>query len=221
MKKLFLILNFFISFFLFASQTEAQTLSLDSISGFPDSVNNGQQVSMTLWLSVNGFVFQGDLAILMNSVNHDNTPDTLYYNPSDSVGANGVETLQIVHTFSAAELDGGDNIVVVWPASANGSVNPDSITFQHLVLRNVGISENEKTQVVELYPSPVYDFLRLRMSHPEKVEQVRVLDVLGKELLRFDSAVTRFNISSLNSGVYFVEVLNKDHSKVVKKFFRE
>ncbi|MEO8086598.1 MAG: T9SS type A sorting domain-containing protein [Bacteroidota bacterium] len=221
MKKLFLILNFFIAFFLFENSTKAQIFSLDSITGFPDTVQNGQILSLNLYYRVTGAPFVGELAILLNSENHDSIVDTLLYFPTITLSGNGaIDSLPFSYTVDAAELDGGDNIVVVWPASANGSVNPDSLLF-HTILKNVGISENENRQVVEIYPSPVYDILRLLMSHPEKVEQVRIYDVLGNELMNFNRMVDRFNVESLSSGVYFVIVRNKDQSIVVKKFFRE
>ncbi|CAN5560258.1 hypothetical protein BH11BAC1_BH11BAC1_18850 [soil metagenome] len=221
MKKLFLILNFFILFFLVENTTKAQTLGLDSISGFPDTVQNGQILSLNLYYHVTGGQFVGDLAILLNSENHDSIVDTLLYFPTITLSGNGaIDSLPFSYTVDAAELDGGDNIVVVWPASANGSVNSDSLQF-HVILRNVGILENERNQVVQLYPTPVFDILRLRMSHPEKVEQVRVYDVLGNELKNFNGMVDRFSVESLSSGVYFVIVRNKDQSMVVKKFFRE
>lgn len=221
MKKLFLILNVFILFFLFENNCKAQIFRLDSIAGFPDTVQNQQVLSLTVYYSITGATFVGDLAILMNSTQHDSFPDTLIYFPTITLTGNGaVDTLPITYQVNAAELDGGDNIVVVWPSSANGSVNPDSLLF-HTVLKNVGIWENERSQVLELYPTPVYDILRLRMSHPEKVEQVRVYDVIGNELMNFNGPINRFRVESLSSGVYFVLVRNKDQSMVVKKFFRE
>src|SRR4051812_35254860 len=110
MKKLFFILTYFISFFLIQANSYAQVLSLDSLAGFPDTVQNNQQATMSVWFSDSGTAFIGDIAILMNSVQHDSSPDTLYYNPQDTISGNGaIDTVVFTYTFSAADLDGGDN----------------------------------------------------------------------------------------------------------------
>lgn len=222
MKKLFFSLMCIAAFFRFAGTANAQTLSLDSIAGFPDSVQDNQMVSMILKVSVSGGTqFTGDLVILMNAVNHDSIPDTLYYNPIDTVNGNGfVDSIPIEATFRAADLDGGDNIVVVWPSSQQSSVNSDSLTF-HLVLWSDGVVELEKAGLITLFPNPSRSFLSIRYVYPEKVEQVRVFDVLGHDVRLLQGAVSKINTESLCSGIYFVEVKNRDHSSIVKKFFRE
>ncbi len=221
MKKLLLILIISANIFLIGSTCNAQSLRVDSIIGFPDTVIDNQQVAMSILLSNSGgTVFVGDLAVLMKAQN-DSTPDTLYYSPQDSIGGNFFyDTLNVTHTFRAADFDGGDNIVVVWPASSQVSVVHDSLTL-HLYFNNVGIEENKMLQTVQLFPNPSAVFIKLRIAHPEKVEGVRVFDVLGNQLLVFSGAVSRFNIQSLSTGIYFVEVRNNDHSMIVEKFFRQ
>ena len=220
MKKLLFILTFFFLTFPAAIICQGQVLSLDSVIGFPDTVQDNQQVTMTFRLSTNGTAFVGDLAILMNSTQHDSTPDTLYYNINDSIGGNGfIDSLVVPYTFRASDLDGGDNIVVVWPASSQASVNSDSLQF-HVVLINVGIAEVHDAQSVKLFQNPSSDFISLLITHPEKVEQVRVLDVIGNIVMTFDHPVTQFPVLSLSSGIYFAEVNNKDGSHIIRKFFR-
>jgi hypothetical protein len=222
MKKLFFLLTLSIALFRFAENACAQTLTLDSIVGFPDSVFDNEQRGMSLRLTVTGGTeFTGDLAILMNAPQHDTVADTLYYIQADTISANGfVDSIQITYVFSAADLDGGDNIVVVWPVSQQGMVNPDSLLF-HIVLKPSGTGDLEHLQAIHLYPNPSSDFLFLKYTHPEKVEQVRVFDMVGKEIFTFNEAVSRFSVEMLCSGVYFVEVKNKDHSVIAEKFFRE
>ncbi len=220
MKKLLFILTFSFLTFRAAIICQGQVLSIDSILGFPDTVQDNQQVSMTFRLSTNGTAFVGDLAILMNSTQHDSTPDTLYYNVNDSIGGNGfVDSLIVSYTFRASNLDGGDNIVVVWPASSQASVNSDSLQF-HVVLTNVGIAEVQDAQSIQLFQIPSSDFISLRITHPEKVEQVRVLDVIGNVVMSFNYPVKQFPVHLLSSGIYFAEVRNKDGSHVIRKFFR-
>jgi len=222
MKKLFFIFLLCTPFFFIEQNASAQTLRLDSVVGWPGFVIDSQVVGLQLFISnTGGTNFMGDLAILMNSTQHDTVPDTLYYDPNDTIPGNAFyDTIEITHTFNAADLDDGDNIVVVWPASSQVSVIQDSLHF-NLYFNHMGVEENGSPQTVQLFPNPSGEIVHLRIAYPEKVEQVRVYDVLGEDLLIFDSGVSRFNVASLSSGVYFVEVRNKDHSMVVKKFFRD
>jgi hypothetical protein len=222
MKQLFFIYLFCIQLFFLSGNSTAQSLRVDSIIGFPDIVTDSQAVLMSILVSnTGGTVFMGDLAILMNVPANDSTPDTLYFNPSDTVIGNSFyDTITVEHIFYAADMDAGDNIVVVWPSSSQSSLVHDSL-YLHLILNNIGINENEDLQAVQLYPNPSAGHISLRIAHPEKVEQVRVLDILGKEIFSFAEAVSTMNVESLDQGIYFVEVKNRDGGLVVKKFFRQ
>ncbi len=224
MKKLFLFLTLFISVFLFGKSTSAQTIKLDSIIGFPDTVYAGESKTMDLLISNSGgFLFNADLVVLMHSLGDSSGVDTLYYNPAYVISGNTFyDTLHITHTFEASELDGGDNIVVVWPASSQMplAVSNDSLYF-NVYFINVGIEEHNNAQSFLLFPGSSGGRMELQIAHPEKVEQVRVFDIMGVEVLRFKGPVTGFNTGSCSSGIYFVEVMNSDHSTVIKKFFKD
>ncbi|MCX6273809.1 MAG: T9SS type A sorting domain-containing protein [Bacteroidetes bacterium] len=224
MKKILFILTLLASVFLISKSATAQTLRLDSIIGFPDTVSEQQVVNMSLLISNSGgFLFNGDLLVLMHSLGDSTGADTLYYNANYSISGNTFyDTVQITHTFNAAELDAGDNIVVVWPSSAQSplAVNNDSLTF-NLFFLNTGIEENERQQALFIYPNPSGGIIRFQWADPEKVEQVRIFDVLGKEILLEKKAIPEADIRSFSSGLYFIDVTNKDGSHLVSKFFRE
>ena len=223
MKQLFFVLALLVSVFSFEKNTSAQSLHLDAIDGFPDSVIDGQVVGMSIIISnTGGAFFNSDLAILIHTDSSLSPVDTLFYDTSYTLQNTFTDTIVITHTFNAADYDEGDNIVVVWPASSQSAilVDPDSLVFP-LIFRHLGVPENDPGQEVSLYPNPAAHFVNLEIDHPEKVEQVRIVDVLGKDLLNFSGAVEKFSVESLSSGIYFVEVRNKDQSFIVRKFFRE
>ena len=112
--------------------------------------------------------------------------------------------------------------MVVWPSSAQSplAVNNDSLTF-NLFFLNTGIEENERQQALFIYPNPSGGIIRFQWAEPEKVEQVRIFDVLGNEVLLDKKAILEADIRSFSSGLYFIDVTNKDGSHVVSKFFRE
>jgi hypothetical protein len=221
MKKLFFIFTLAVLFF--SGKIRAQSLTLDTIAGFPDSVFDGQVIPLTLVVSNGGGTFfNSDLAILIHSDSSASQPDTMFYDTSYQLSNTLTDSIHITYTFNAADFEAGDNIVVVWPVStqAPSMIDQDSLVF-FLKFKNVGIGTIHYSAHIDLYPNPSGSQLHLRYSNPEKVEQVRVLDILGKELLHFDAVITRFNTMQLASGLYFVEVINKDGSHIVKKFFRE
>jgi hypothetical protein len=223
MKKLFFIFTATVSIFFSARTALAQSIRLDNIAPFPDTVIAGEVVNMTLYISNNGgTTFNSDLAVLIHSDSSVNPPDTMFYDSSYQLTNAVTDTIGITYTFNAADFEAGDNIVVVWPVSSQASamVDPDSLVFTLIVLPN-GIATNIIQPVAELFPNPAKDMIRIRFSHPEKVEQVRVFDMLGIELLRFGGVVTEISTQSLQAGVYVIEVLNKDRSVIVKKFLRE
>ena len=225
MKKLFFTLFTFIFFSLCQKNAGAQAVHLDSIASFPDTIQfDNEVVAMTIYISNSGGIFfNADIAILIHSLTDSTAADTLYYNPNYQISGNTLsDTISISHTFKAADFDGGDNIVVVWPASSQLpiAVSGDSLTYD-LYFKGVGVAEYGFAQSVSVYPNPSGHDMWLRMAYPEKVEQVRVFDVLGNQVMLFNEAVSKFSVESLSSGVYFVEVVNKDQSHVIKKFFRE
>jgi hypothetical protein len=224
MKKILFILTLSASVFMSSKNAVAQTVRLDSIIGFPDTVSAQQVVSMSLLISNSGgFLFNGDLLVLMHSLGDSTGADTLFYNANYSISGNTFfDTVQITHTFNAAELDAGDNIVVVWPSSVQSplAVNTDSLTINVFFL-NTGIEEQAGQQALLIYPNPSGGIIRIQWAYPEKVEQVRIFNALGAEILLYRKAIGEADISSFSSGLYLIDVLNKDGSHVVSKFFRE
>jgi len=220
MKKLFFISAIFLSTFLFQKQARAQLLTLDSIAGFSDSVMINQVETLTVYISKSGgATFAGDLTIFIHALNDSGPADTLVHFVQYTLNST-IDSFIVTYSFQAASLDAGDNIVVVWPASSMQpqDVNGDSLEI-HVILK-VGIDEISHRQSITVYPNPSRSNVNLFYDFPEKVEQVRVLDLLGKEIFRFDNAVSGFKVESLEVGDYFVEVKGRDGSIVVKKFFR-
>lgn len=224
MKKILFILTLIFSVFLSEKNASAQTLRLDTIIGLPDTVSQQQVVTLSLLISNSGgFLFNGDLLVLMHALGDTTGADTLFYDSNYSISGNTFyDTIEVAHTFDAAELDAGDNIVVVWPSSAQSplAVNNDSLTFNIFFL-NTGIRENGLLVALHVYPNPSGGIIRIQWSDPEKIEQVRIMDILGNEVLRFEKAFFEADVRSFSSGLYLLEVQYRDGSHVVYKFFRE
>ncbi|PWN69049.1 hypothetical protein C1631_013350 [Chryseobacterium phosphatilyticum] len=82
---------------------------------------------------------------------------------------------------------------------------------------NLTLGTTTSTQkVFSIHPNPVSDFIHIETT--ENIKEINIYSVTGQKTIT--SHVTRINLQSLNSGVYFVEIKAKSGStthKIVKK----
>lgn len=73
---------------------------------------------------------------------------------------------------------------------------------------------NEKISDKELavYPNPVKDVLNIKIAD-ENVGKIIIYDVCGNRVEEMEFS-TRINLSDLNTGIYFLKVLDKDHNEI-------
>ena len=71
----------------------------------------------------------------------------------------------------------------------------------------VGISEIEKTVMVNVWPNPVSDVLNMEVIDPSAALRVTVIDVSGREILRFTQNDKRktVDVSDWPSGIYILQ----------------
>lgn len=72
---------------------------------------------------------------------------------------------------------------------------------QLTILAPTGIHENGKEIAVSLFPNPVSSALNLSVT----AESLKVRDLLGREVLSFNSATNKLDVSRLPEGMYVVE----------------
>jgi hypothetical protein len=104
------------------------------------------------------------------------------------------------------------------------SVTSDVIT---VTVSPVGVSEAEALEAgVKLVPNPVNDILNINFKSNEMLKQVqhdctiKITDVLGKEVLQ-TGFKEQLNISHLETGIYFVSILQGNKSLITKKVVKE
>lgn len=76
-----------------------------------------------------------------------------------------------------------------------------------------GVDENIEDEIA-VYPNPAHDYIRVETMCTMSVQRVDVYDITGK--LMISSAETEINISELESGMYFVNILT-DKGVVTRK----
>ena len=100
-----------------------------------------------------------------------------------------------VHIFNASNTE---------LASFNVGISPGTIVFD---VRSTSANLNELASNITVYPNPTTDFLNVNSKGTKQV-----LDLNGKVLISSD--LNNIDVSSLNSGIYFLEVEGKKVSFV-------
>ena len=84
------------------------------------------------------------------------------------------------------------------------------------VASGIGITENIKDLGFKVFPVPADDILQIENGEGLNVEQFRVMDISGQEVLRTESTHQAIDISNLRSGVYFLEVRTEQGIQFIK-----
>lgn len=67
---------------------------------------------------------------------------------------------------------------------------------------------------IKIFPNPAIDYIEL--SQNDKVSQVVVFNLVGKEMRRFDAGDgTRYNVSELPKGLYLVQLVDRTGQTIV------
>lgn len=125
--------------------------------------------------------------------------------------------------FNAPDFHTGLNIVVVWP-TGNGIATSDT-AVTHVTL-GFGAGINEKTNNDDhliLYPNPANNKLFISFDSKSKVEQVRVYDIMGREFFvsdRNEIPNDFINVSYYPCGVYYIEMILQNGTRIKKKFIK-
>ena len=111
------------------------------------------------------------------------------------------------------------NLVYVTVTNSSGCLNSDSA----LVIFEIcnGISSVSADDGFVVYPIPARDKLNL-YSLKEKMYSVNIIDLIGRNIFshKFSDELNEINVSSLASGIYFIQI-NYDNHSYSRKFVKE
>ncbi len=119
---------------------------------------------------------------------------------------------------------GSTSIVVNFGAGA-GNVNCRAVnTCGTSSAKSKLITKNCRTEEVinefMIYPNPANDLLYISSQEFNKIENVSLIDMLGKTVLQYhpdgNENTVEFNVSDLHSGIYFVRITNGEKEIVTK-----
>ncbi len=98
----------------------------------------------------------------------------------------------------------------------NGCNSTDEVIQSCFVI----IPNNENsTNDISLYPSPVYDIINIRYNKELKIKEINIFDLNGSLRLKHNIESSKIDISKLNSGIYIIELKTSDlinRKKIIK-----
>ena len=128
-------------------------------------------------------------------------------------------------------LNGGVNECLIWSVFAkrglgiNAQQGDTDDRFDQVENFNVplaclaGLDESLYSAQLNVYPNPTHGNVSISFSDNSVLSTVRVLDINGREVLIIDNSqesTLSFDISTYQSGIYFVEVTNESGTQTRK-----
>lgn len=202
-------------------------LSITNLANFPIAgvdtaydIQTYDSITITLSNTGNQAVTGGyDVMLLGNPGVIDtlftDTSATLQIFPGDSIIAR-----PLPYQFDLTHFDDGDNIVVVWPAARAAGVQADTLTIGVYFVRLSGIDEPERRTILA-YPNPAIQFIKLESSPDNDVKYVRIIDSKGALVYYSTEFKSYIDVSHLYSGIYLIEIGQKDGKSRFAKIIRE
>jgi Secretion system C-terminal sorting domain len=99
----------------------------------------------------------------------------------------------------------------------------DSATIEYSV--STGTTNISFQNQISIQPNPVSEFLKINKPESLKIENVKIENLLGQEIMNvqnFDYANHLvIDVSSLKDGVYFVNIISKNGNKIIRKIVVE
>ena len=84
---------------------------------------------------------------------------------------------------------------------------------------------NSMTNSASLYPNPANQILNIKFSNAHSVVAISISDITGRVIMNVENGISSnnvipINVSSLQAGIYFVQIISKTSIQVVK-FIKE
>jgi len=116
-------------------------------------------------------------------------------------------------TLSADNLNPGQTYYLrVWLEASTGartssSGQTGSFTMNVEDAEVLSVSDESNKEVkLGLYPNPTSDIVNIQLSTNERIENIEVYSLMGKRVLQKQDPTNQFDLSSLSSGVYIIQV---------------
>lgn len=98
-------------------------------------------------------------------------------------------------------------------------IDEEIMTYEAATPTFLGVSSNVQN-IVSIAPNPVRDILTIQADDVVSFNEISVLDINGRTVIKADPSDRQINLTSLSSGIYFVRAVS-DGSIATKKIVKQ
>jgi hypothetical protein len=168
---------------------------------------------------IGGFLSSGPISSSSGIINV--TPQV--ENPHDTIITDTLNWVKISGSFRAI---GNEKYLTI--GNFRNDQNTDTLMINPLSNQGVTsymfIDQVVLTQGLdfEIYPNPIEDLLNIKFTNISTFEEIRIYNSIGQLIKRFNatSLISVCDISDLNSGVYFVNIITNNDEHFSKRFIK-
>ena len=153
----------------------------------------------------------------------------LFYsnNPTNVILPNDTVTLyttgagMLGFVFDSSVFRLGNNVVVVWPYSNQGSVLIDSFVTDVYINSTTGVKNISTDDNFHLYPNPFKDKIVFEGVSKFDIDRVRIFTLQGVKMIDEKQLNKLIDLNRLNSGCYLLEAELKNGQYIYRKIVKE
>jgi glucosylceramidase len=179
-------------------------------------VNQAPTVSITSPTSANTYTSPAAVSIVASAQDLDGIITKVeFYNGTTKLGEDLTSPYNIDWTGIG---EGSYNLTAVAFDDQGGTTVSAIFTLVVNAALSTGIEDTHTSEAISLFPNPVLDELTIESSIDLSKASFQLVDVLGKVVLQ-GQFIPKLNLSTLDSGVYSIILLNGDqhfNKKIIK-----
>lgn len=201
-------------------------LSLDSVVGFPDTVQVGGQLQFGYMVSNLGpLAYQGNVELVMSNAQLGDTVVLAQVSGNGLVFSPGFPATGSVNAL-VVQGDGlsiGGNVVVVWPRLEPGPSTPPfevygAMTRNIEVLPPNSVGESSRPDV-RIALQMVSGMATVIVHDKVPVQSISLYDMSGREVFRSNDGRDQFEFRSPVSGIYVLNLRLRDGRTAQRKVY--
>jgi hypothetical protein len=118
----------------------------------------------------------------------------------------------------SVDLDNDGDLDLIVSSNNGGGAGSGNITvFENDTITLSASSFSLEENNIRVYPNPTDTVLNVTSN--ETIIQIRIFNVLGKEILKTTSKV--IDVSQLNQGIYLIEIEGENNQTIIKRFVKK
>jgi hypothetical protein len=132
-------------------------------------------------------------------------------------------TGQVRFLLNSETINAGGNFDSFYNSNIDATTTQDyfsglAVGMESFDFSVLGIEDNILQNSIKIYPNPASDIIHISSSI--EIEQIKMFDVLGKEVLSTNKTL-QIKINHLQSGIYFLKIFGIEGSSATKKIIIE